>query len=159
MSRRAWFPALIAIVLFPLVSFAQEKAAAKKRPNILFIMSDDHASAAIGAYNSWLAKVVRTPNLDRLAKQGIRFTNSLVTNSICTPSRAAILTGQYSHKNGVYTLNDTMDPAHMEMMSKKVQKGRYLFCPNGSHLALYDDQKVYMEGVTRFILDVDRGQF
>ena len=54
---------------------------------------------------------------------------------------------------------DTMDPAHMEMMSKKVQKGRYLFCPNGSHLALYDDQKVYMEGVTRFILDVDRGQF
>jgi proline iminopeptidase len=54
---------------------------------------------------------------------------------------------------------DTMDPAHMEMMSKKVQKGRYLFCPNGSHLALYDDQKIYMEGVTKFILDVDRGQF
>ena len=54
---------------------------------------------------------------------------------------------------------DTMDPAHMEMMSKKVQKGRYLFCPNGSHLALYDDQKVYMDGVTKFILDVDRGQF
>lgn len=54
---------------------------------------------------------------------------------------------------------DTMDPAHMEMMSKKVQHGRYLFCPNGSHLALYDDQKVYMEGVTRFILDVERGQF
>ena len=54
---------------------------------------------------------------------------------------------------------DTMDPAHMEMMSKKVQKGRYLFCPNGSHLAIYDDQKVYMEGVTKFILDVNRGQF
>lgn len=54
---------------------------------------------------------------------------------------------------------DTMDPAHMEMMSKKVQKGRYLFCPNGSHLALYDDQKTYMEGLTKFILDVDRGQF
>jgi proline iminopeptidase len=54
---------------------------------------------------------------------------------------------------------DTMDPAHMEMMSKKVQKGRYLFCPNGSHLALYDDQKIYMEGLTKFILDVDRGQF
>ncbi|HKV33024.1 MAG TPA: proline iminopeptidase-family hydrolase [Pyrinomonadaceae bacterium] len=54
---------------------------------------------------------------------------------------------------------DTMDPAHMEMMSKKVQKGRYLFCPSGSHLALYDDQKIYMEGLTKFILDVDRGQF
>lgn len=54
---------------------------------------------------------------------------------------------------------DTMDPAHMEMMSKKLQKGRYLFCPNGSHLALYDDQKVYMEGLTKFILDVDGGKF
>ena len=52
---------------------------------------------------------------------------------------------------------DTMDPAHMEMMSKKVQKGRYLFCPEGSHMALYDDQKVYMDGVIKFILDVDRG--
>lgn len=54
---------------------------------------------------------------------------------------------------------DTMDPAHMEMMAKKVQKGRYLFCPNGSHMALYDDQKTYVEGLIKFILDVDRGQF
>lgn len=54
---------------------------------------------------------------------------------------------------------DTMDPAHMEMMSKKVQKGRYLFCPNGSHMALYDDQKTYVDGLIKFILDVDRGQF
>jgi proline iminopeptidase len=55
--------------------------------------------------------------------------------------------------------HDTMDPAHMEMMSKKVQKGRYLFCPNGSHLALYDDQKIYVEGIIRFLLDVDAGRF
>ncbi|HEX6729823.1 MAG TPA: proline iminopeptidase-family hydrolase [Pyrinomonadaceae bacterium] len=54
---------------------------------------------------------------------------------------------------------DTMDPAHMEMMSKKVQKGRYLFCPNGSHMAMYDDQKVYVSGVIQFILDVDSGRF
>jgi len=54
---------------------------------------------------------------------------------------------------------DTMDPAHMEMMAKKVQKGRYLFCPQGSHLALYDDQKVYVEGLIQFILDVDSGKF
>jgi arylsulfatase A-like enzyme len=81
-----------------------------KRPNILFIMSDDHASAAISAYGSWLNKVHKTPNIDRLARGGMRFTSSLVTNSICTPSRAAILTGQYSHKNGVYTLNDALDP-------------------------------------------------
>ena len=54
---------------------------------------------------------------------------------------------------------DTMDPAHMEMMAQKVQRGRYLFCPQGSHLALYDDQKVYVEGLIRFLLDVDGGKF
>lgn len=54
---------------------------------------------------------------------------------------------------------DTMDPAHMEMMAQRVQRGRYLFCPQGSHLALYDDQKVYVEGLIRFLLDVDGGVF
>ena len=54
---------------------------------------------------------------------------------------------------------DTMDPRHMEMMAKQVQKGRYLYCPNGSHLAMYDDQKTYMAGVTQFIHDVDAGKF
>jgi arylsulfatase A-like enzyme len=87
----------------------------KGQPNILFIMSDDHATAAIGAYGSWLGKSAKTPNLDRLAKQGMRFTSALVTNSICTPSRAAILTGQYSHKNGVYTLADPIDPSRVHI--------------------------------------------
>ncbi len=54
---------------------------------------------------------------------------------------------------------DTMEPAHMEMMAQKVKKGRYLFCPNGSHMAMYDDQKVYFEGLTKFILDVNTGRF
>lgn len=54
---------------------------------------------------------------------------------------------------------DTVDPAQMEMMADKVQRGRYLFCPNGSHLAMYDDQKVYVDGVVRFVLDVDAGRF
>jgi proline iminopeptidase len=53
---------------------------------------------------------------------------------------------------------DTMDPAHMEMMAGKVQKGRYLSCPNGSHLDMYDDQAVYMDGVVRFLKDVDAGR-
>jgi len=53
---------------------------------------------------------------------------------------------------------DTMDPKHMEMMASKVQKGRYLYCPNGSHLAIYDDQKTYMDGVAQFIHDVDNGK-
>ena len=54
---------------------------------------------------------------------------------------------------------DTMDPAHMEWMAGQVQRGRYLFCPKGSHLAIYDDQEVYMEGILRFIRDVDEGRF
>jgi proline iminopeptidase len=54
---------------------------------------------------------------------------------------------------------DTMDPKHMEMMAGKFPKGRFLFCPNGSHLAMYDDQKTYMDGVIRFLQDVDRGSF
>jgi proline iminopeptidase len=55
--------------------------------------------------------------------------------------------------------HDTMDPAHMEMMARKVQRGRYLLCPKGSHLAMYDDQSVYVSGVIRFIQDVDADQF
>jgi proline iminopeptidase len=54
---------------------------------------------------------------------------------------------------------DTMDPKHMEMMAHAVAHGRYLYCPNGSHLAMYDDQATYMEGVIRFIKDVDEGRF
>ena len=72
------------------------------RPNILYIMSDDHAAHAISAYGGRLAEVAPTPNLDRLASQGMRFTNAFVTNSICTPSRAVLWTGKYSHINGVY---------------------------------------------------------
>jgi arylsulfatase A-like enzyme len=99
-------------LLLPLAQPVHAAQPAKKRPNIIYIMSDDHANAAIGCYGSWLAKVAPTPNIDKLARQGVRFTNYVVTNSICTPSRAAILTGQYSHKNGVYTLADSLDPKH-----------------------------------------------
>jgi proline iminopeptidase len=55
--------------------------------------------------------------------------------------------------------HDTMDPQHMEMMASKVQKGRYLYCANGSHMAMYDDQKTYMNGIVQFIRDVDSGRF
>src|ERR1700747_362207 len=78
-------------------------AAGRPRPNILYIMADDHAAHAISAYGS---RINRTPNIDRIAQGGVRFSNCFCTNSICTPSRAAILTGQYSHRNGVYTLDD-----------------------------------------------------
>jgi arylsulfatase A-like enzyme len=73
-------------------------ATAQQRPNILYIMSDDHDADAISAYSR---KLISTPNIDRIAKEGIKFTNAFVGNSICSPSRATLLTGQHSHKNGV----------------------------------------------------------
>ena len=77
-----------------------------QRPNIVFVMSDDHAAHAISAYGS---RVNRTPHLDRLAAGGMRFDNCFCTNSICAPSRAAILTGTYNHVNGVTTLSAPFD--------------------------------------------------
>jgi len=77
-----------------------------KRPNILFIMSDDHASHAMSCYGS---RINETPNLDRIADAGMRFDNCFCTNSICVPSRAAILAGTYNHVNGVTTLKTHMD--------------------------------------------------
>jgi arylsulfatase A-like enzyme len=91
-----------------------------KRPNILFIMSDDHTSQAISAYGGVLADVCPTPNIDRLAKEGMLFRNCFVTNSICTPSRAAIITGKYAHKNGVYkfTAMDQSQPTLPKYMQQ-----------------------------------------
>ncbi|WP_246066845.1 sulfatase family protein [Paenibacillus koleovorans] len=77
-----------------------------QRPNIVFIMSDDHASHAMSCYGS---RVNATPNLDRIANEGIRFDNCFCTNSICSPSRAAILSGTYNHINGVKSLRDRFD--------------------------------------------------
>jgi arylsulfatase A-like enzyme len=77
-------------------------AAAPARPNVVFVMADDHAAHAISAYGS---RVNETPNIDRLAREGMLFRNVFATNSICTPSRASILTGTYSHKNGVPVFN------------------------------------------------------
>jgi arylsulfatase A-like enzyme len=80
------------------------------RPNILFIMGDDHTAQAISCYGSILAPYANTKNIDRLAAEGARLENCFCTNSICAPSRATILTGQYSHINGVYTLLDSFEP-------------------------------------------------
>ena len=76
------------------------------RPNIVMIVADDHAPAAIGAYG---ARVNRTPNLDSLAADGLRLDRCFCTNSICTPARASIMTGKYSHTTGIRTLDDVID--------------------------------------------------
>lgn len=81
----------------------------ENRPNILFIMGDDHTTNAISSYGSIFSEYAKTVNIDRLAEEGVRFENCFTTNSICSPSRATILTGKYSNKNGVYCLNQHFD--------------------------------------------------
>ncbi len=80
------------------------------KPNILFIMSDDHGYQAISAYDNSL---IQTPNIDKLANSGVRFENSFVTNSICAPSRAVLLTGAYSHVNGLIDNYRTFDTSQI----------------------------------------------
>ncbi len=87
-------------------------------------MSDDHAAHAISAYGSRLAKVAPTPNIDRLANEGILFENCFCTNSICTPSRATILTGQYSQTNGVLDLRGRLEPDR-QYLPKLMKKAGY----------------------------------
>lgn len=99
------------VILFILAFFAiscQQKNN-NPQPNIVYIMSDDLAAQAISAYGGLFKDIAPTPNIDRLAKEGMLFTNAFCTNSICGPSRASILTGKYSHRNGFYK-NEGGDP-------------------------------------------------
>ena len=96
---------LLGFCAFNMIVLAQ---AQQLRPNILFIMSDDHTSQAVGVYGSRLASLDPTPTIDRLAKEGMLFENVFCTNAICTPSRATIMTGQYGHINGVQDLNGSL---------------------------------------------------
>ena len=111
----------VAGVACALAALAVPPARTAERPNILYIMSDDHAAHAIGAYGS---HVNTTPNLDRLAREGAILTNVFATNSICTPSRAAILTGQYSHINGV-TMFNRFDSSRMTVARLLQAAGYY----------------------------------
>ena len=92
-----------------------------KKPNILFIMSDDHAAHAISCYGS---RINKTPNLDRIGNEGARFDNCFCTNSICEPSRAAILTGTYNHVNKVTTIGAGLDN-RLPNVAKELQKEGY----------------------------------
>ena len=101
-----------------------KQTGADSRPNILFVFSDDHACQAIGAYDDWLKPVNPTPNIDRLAKQGMLFKNSFCTNSICGPSRAVILTGKFSHLNGFMTNGNNFDGSQ-QTFPKLMRKAGY----------------------------------
>jgi N-acetylglucosamine-6-sulfatase len=98
-------------------------ACAKSKPNILYIMSDDHTSQAFGVYGSRVARLNPTPTIDRLAHEGILFENCFCTNSICTPSRACIMTGQYSQANGVQDLNGRLKPENQYLAHEMKKLG------------------------------------
>ncbi len=99
-------------------------AHAADRPNIVFLFSDDHAYQAISAYGDE-RQLLDTPNIDRIAKQGMRFDRCLVTNSICGPSRACILTGKYSHKNGFYNNSNSTFDGSQVTFPKLLQSAGY----------------------------------
>ena len=108
------------LIIAVLLSALAGPAAAADRPNIIFIMSDDHAAHAISAYGS---RVNTTPHIDRLAREGMMLRRVFATNSICTPSRATVLTGQYSHLNGVPVFN-RFDSSRVTV-ARLLQQGGY----------------------------------
>ncbi len=114
----------LALVNSSMLVLAQttQKGATTKRPNIVIIISDDHAYQTISAYGS---KLMQTPNIDRIAKDGVRFDKAYVTNSICGPSRAVILTGKYSHKNGFKDNESSIFNGDQDSFAKQLQAGGY----------------------------------
>jgi arylsulfatase A-like enzyme len=125
--------ATVASLLFTLITSAS-LAAELSRPNILFIMSDDHTTQAIGAYGSRLAALDPTPNIDRLAAEGMRFDLTFCNNSICTPSRASIITGQYSQTHGVLDLNGNIAPANQHLAHEMKAAGYHTAMVGKWHL-------------------------
>ncbi|WP_297805634.1 sulfatase [uncultured Polaribacter sp.] len=93
---------MLIFFMMTLVGFSQKDSNQTTRPNIVFIFSDDHATNAISAYGGIFKDIAPTPNIDRIANEGALLKNALCTNAICGPSRAAILTGKYSHVNGYF---------------------------------------------------------
>ena len=124
MKFKLWLTFLIAILALNTGIANEPSERASDRPNIVFVFSDDHAPHAIGAYGGILKDVNPTPNIDALARRGMLFQNSFCTNSICGPSRAVILTGLHSHKNGFMHNGNEFDGSQVTF-PKLLQKGGY----------------------------------
>ncbi|MCD7899552.1 MAG: sulfatase [Bacteroides sp.] len=124
MKKIHQLPLLTAIIPLVGITSCTEKTKTEERPNILFILSDDHTSQAWGIYGGILANYVKNENIRRLAEEGCVLDNCFCTNSISVPSRATIMTGAYSHKNNVYTLSDALSP-ETDNIAKRMQAGGY----------------------------------
>ena len=117
----------ISLCLICFLALSCSTSSAKKQhrpPNIIFVMSDDHTSQAWGVYGGVLEQYAVNQNIKRLAAEGVVLDNAFCTNSICVPSRASILTGQYSHNNQVFTLTDALDP-NRQNVARLIQKSGY----------------------------------
>jgi arylsulfatase A-like enzyme len=112
---------ILTLLFFVAATFSSFAQTATK-PNIIFIFSDDHAYQGIGAYGN---KIAKTPNIDRIAREGALLTNNLVTNSICGPSRATLLTGKYSHLNGYKRNDNTKFNTNQTLLSETLRKSGY----------------------------------
>ena len=127
-TRRTFLKAaglsVAAILMTGCLSSVEAKRDKSSKPNILYIMSDDHTTNAISCYGGTMKDILPTPNIDRIAKEGVRLDKCFVTNSICTPSRAVIMTGKYNHNNGVLTLHDDFDRDQQNVV-KILQKDGY----------------------------------
>lgn len=159
--------ALVGVV--PMLSSCADESA-PGQPNILFILSDDHTSQSWGIYGGHLAPYARCENIGRLAREGCVMDNTFCTNSISVPSRAAMLTGQYSHLNGVYTLSDALSPDH-DNIARQLQKAGYETAlvgkwhlkkePSGfDYYSVFHDQGTYRDPVFKSAdnwIDDDKG--
>ena len=124
MTSRLFPPVLLISICFLLLPGCNTATyQERERPNIIFIFTDDHAPHALGAYGGPLAALNPTPNMDRLAREGMLFRNAFVTNSICAPSRAVILTGLHSHLNSVPTNREVFDSTQVTFPKLLQQAG------------------------------------